>query len=139
MPPKNDNSEKKSFIFYKSYLNKMQRLGGDKTLILLKAMVDYTECGQEPDFNNDESLRWCFDFIKDNLDRDNEKWLARKAQNSEAGKRSAEARKAGAATDSIHSSTHINNSDNINYWERSQRRKAEKDGYSSINYDYDKW
>jgi len=83
---------KKSFVLYADYIQIFDQLTNDEAGSLVKHLFRYVN-DQEPELN-DRLLKILFEPIKQQLKRDLKKWEHKREKLSEAGKASAEKRKA---------------------------------------------
>ena len=82
---------KKSFVLYADLIHTVNKMPNDKAGELLKHILSYVN-DEEPE-TDDLIIQLTFEPIKQQLKRDLKKYETKKKQWSEAGKRSAEARK----------------------------------------------
>ena len=81
-----DKSEdKKSFVMYADYEKHFNLLSLEKRGELITAIFVYQRTGEIPKL--DSILEMAFSFIKETLDRDNEKWRVTKEERAKAGKK----------------------------------------------------
>ena len=78
------NEDKKSFIVYCDIKETLDELTDEQAGKLFKGMVHYSDDGTEPNF--DTILKFVFIPIRQQMDRDNEKWTGIKEARSRAGK-----------------------------------------------------
>lgn len=78
------NEDKKSFIVYCDIKETLDELTDEQAGKLFKGMVHYSDDGTEPNF--DTILKFVFIPIRQQMDRDNEKWTGIKVARSRAGK-----------------------------------------------------
>lgn len=78
------NEDKKSFIVYCDIKETLDELTDEQAGKLFKGMVHYSDDGTEPNF--DTILKFVFIPIRQQMDRDNEKWTGIKEARSKAGK-----------------------------------------------------
>ena len=74
---------KKGFVLYKDYWEHLNVLETIELGELFKGIFLYAREGEEPEFNGEMRMAWS--FIKLQLDRDNEKYIARCVKNAENG------------------------------------------------------
>lgn len=82
---------KDSFILYTEQKEIFENLSDEDAGKLIKQIFKYIETGQEPEING--MLKIAFIPIRQNLDRNNDKWEDIKQKRSEAGKLGAEIKK----------------------------------------------
>lgn len=82
------NEDKKSFIVYCDIKETLDELTDEQAGKLFKGMVHYSDDGTEPNF--DTILKFVFIPIRQQMDRDNEKWNCIRAKRSAAGKKGGE-------------------------------------------------
>lgn len=75
---------KKSFIMYTDYQKHINRLSDEEAGRLIKAVLEYTNTSIEPELSPAADM--AFSFIKEQIDRDLEKWEETCQKRSEAGK-----------------------------------------------------
>lgn len=75
---------KKSFIMYTDYQKHINRLSDEEAGRLIKAVLEYTNTSIEPELSPAADM--AFSFIKEQIDRDLEKWEDTCQKRSEAGK-----------------------------------------------------
>ena len=80
-----------SFVLYTEYRQYTALLNDEECGKLLKSLFDYVENGAVPDFEG--SLQMAFLVIKNQLDRDNEKYESRCKRNKENGAKGGRPRK----------------------------------------------
>lgn len=80
--------EKKSFIVYCDIIETLDELTDEQAGKLFKGMAHYSNDGTEPNF--DTILKFVFIPIRQQMDRDNEKWNCIRAKRSAAGKKGGE-------------------------------------------------
>lgn len=80
---------KKSFILYHDMRQPLQLLTDEQRGKLLLALMDYSEFGEIPSFN-DSGLSMAFSFIRQQLDRDATEWEVTRQRRAEAGRKGAE-------------------------------------------------
>ena len=76
---------KNSFVLYLDYAEHFELLTDEELGKLTRAIMAYETDRTLPAF--DGALKMAFSFMKSNLDRDNEKWLAKSRKNSQNGAR----------------------------------------------------
>lgn len=77
--------DKKSFLIYLDYKEHFDLLTDEQLGQLLRAIMEYEETKKLPNFEG--ILKMAFSFIKQQLDRDREKWQEEKNKRSNAGKK----------------------------------------------------
>ena len=77
--------EKSSFLIYLDYQEQFELLTDEQAGQLIKAIIKYEKTGEITEL--DGMTKMAFSFIKQQLDRDNEKWREEKQKRSEAGKK----------------------------------------------------
>lgn len=82
---------KESFILFTEQKEVFENLSDEQAGQLIKAIFGYIDNGEEPQL--DITLKMAFIPIRQNLDRNNEKWEDVKQKRSEAGKLGAETKK----------------------------------------------
>ncbi len=87
---------KDSFVLYTKINEVVRELTYEQKGKLFQAILDYEETGEQPEL--DQILRLVFIPIKQDLDRNNEKWEARSRARSEAGKKGMASRYGKAQT-----------------------------------------
>ena len=78
--------EKKSFLIYLDYEEQFNILTDEQLGCLIRSIMKYEKTQEEPVFE-DNILKLAFSFIKQQLDRDKEKWQEEKKKRSSAGKK----------------------------------------------------
>ena len=77
--------EKNSFLIYLDYQEQFELLTDEQAGQLIKAINKYEKTGEIAKL--DGMTKMAFSFIKQQLDRDSEKWKEEKQKRSEAGKK----------------------------------------------------
>ena len=77
--------DKSSFLIYLDYQEQFELLTDEQAGQLIKAIIKYEKTGEIAKL--DGMTKMAFSFIKQQLDRDNEKWKEEKQKRSEAGKK----------------------------------------------------
>ena len=77
--------KKESFVLYTKINEVVRELSDEQKGRLFQAILDYEETGEPPEL--DQLLRLVFIPIKQDLDRNSEKWEAQTKARSEAGKK----------------------------------------------------
>lgn len=77
--------DKNSFLIYLDYQEQFELLTDEQAGQLIKAIIKYEKTGEIAKL--DGMTKMAFSFIKQQLDRDNEKWKEEKQKRSEAGKK----------------------------------------------------
>lgn len=77
--------DKNSFLIYLDYQEQFELLTDEQAGQLIKAIIKYEKTGEIT--NLDGMTKMAFSFIKQQLDRDSEKWKEEKQKRSEAGKK----------------------------------------------------
>ncbi len=90
-------NRKKSFIMYTDYQKHINRLSDEEAGKLIKAVLMYTNSGEEPVLSPAADM--AFSFIKEQIDRDCDKWEDTCRKRSEAGKLGGRPRKQTQDTD----------------------------------------
>lgn len=90
--------KKDSFILYTEQQEVFDNLSDEEAGQLIKAIFNYVETGEASNLN--KTLNLAFIPIRQNIDRNSEKWEETKNKRSEAGKKSAEIRKQQKSTNS---------------------------------------
>ena len=80
--------EKKSFIVYCDIEENLDRMTDEEVGILFRSMVRYSNTGEEPEL--DRLMTFIFTPIRQQMDRDQEKWKGIKESRSRAGKKGGE-------------------------------------------------
>ena len=83
--------ERKSFLVYFDWGEPFERLDDEALGKLFRGMFRYAQNGELPEFD-DPTLSIIFSFVKTALERDKATYEERCRKNSEAGKKSAEAK-----------------------------------------------
>ena len=112
--------KKDSFILYTEQQEVFDNLSDEEAGQLIKAIFNYVETGEASNLN--KTLNLAFIPIRQNIDRNSDKWEETKNKRSEAGKKSAEIRKQQKSTNSTsvdfvkNKSTNstVNVNDNVN-------------------------
>ena len=91
---KNYHTDNKSFIVYKDWEEYITMLSDEEAGRLFKALFAFSKRAEEYDF--DGAMQMVFIMMRNAIDRDGHKWEETCAVRSEAGKKSAEVRKAKA-------------------------------------------
>lgn len=84
--------KRKSFIIYTDYSDFLQDLDNDEVAEIFRAMLNYAAGGEPAEFS-DRHVRAVFRMIRNQMDRDNEKYIDICRKRREAGKKSAESRR----------------------------------------------
>lgn len=79
------NKEKISFLMYLDYEEQFSLLSDEELGQLMRAIMQYEKTGNIPELSG--VVKMAFSFIKQQLDRDEEKWQEEKKKRSEAGKK----------------------------------------------------
>ena len=77
--------DKNSFLIYLDYQEQFELLTDEQAGQLIKAIIKYEKTGEITKLEG--MTKMAFSFIKQQLDRDSEKWKEEKQKRSEAGKR----------------------------------------------------
>lgn len=77
--------EKISFLMYLDYEEQFTLLTDEQLGQLMRAIMQYEKTNELPKLEG--IVKMAFSFIKQQLDRDNEKWKEEKKKRSEAGKK----------------------------------------------------
>lgn len=77
--------DKNSFLIYLDYQEQFELLTDEQAGQLIKAIIKYEKAGEITKLEG--MTKMAFSFIKQQLDRDSEKWKEEKQKRSEAGKR----------------------------------------------------
>lgn len=77
--------DKKSFLIYLDYEEQFSLLSDEELGQLMRAIMEYEKTQQIPELNG--MVKMAFSFIKQQLDRDTEKWHEEKKKRSDAGKK----------------------------------------------------
>ena len=77
--------DKASFLIYLDYEEQFNLLTDEQAGQLIKAIIKYEKNGEIVEL--DKVTKMAFSFIKQQLDRDKEKWQEEKKKRSEAGKK----------------------------------------------------
>ena len=80
-------AEKNSFIIHYDLEEQPSILSDEQIGKLLRAVFGYEIRGEYPDFNGDQMLLMCFQFVKTTLDINREKYFERCEKNAENGKK----------------------------------------------------
>lgn len=87
--------EKSSFVLYHDIRTPLELLNDEDRGKLFMAILNYSEFGEEPDF--DGALQMAFAFIKTALDRDTTAWETKRAVRAEAGRKGGKQNQANQA------------------------------------------
>lgn len=79
------------FCFYHSYRKTLRRLSDSEVGRLVRALVEYSETGQEQELNGREQM--AFDFIATDIDRAKENYYAKCDKNRENGEKGGRPKK----------------------------------------------
>lgn len=71
------DKERPGIMIYFDVLPAVERLSKENAGILLQAMLQYGKYGTIPDFGNSEALNIVWSFVKQAIDRDNERYTGR--------------------------------------------------------------
>ena len=82
--------DKISFLMYLDYEEQFNLLTDEQLGQLMRAIIIYEKTKEIPQL--DGMVKMAFSFIKQQLDRDNEKWKEEKQKRSNAGKRGMQSR-----------------------------------------------
>ena len=77
--------DKNSFLIYLDYEEQFNLLTDEQVGQLMRAIIKYEKTGEITKL--DGMTKMAFSFIRQQLDRDNEKWKEEKQKRSEAGKK----------------------------------------------------
>ena len=77
--------EKNSFIVFTDIKEILDDLDDNQVAALFRGMVDYQETGEDPNFKG--ALKYIFIPIRQQMDRNNEKWNRTKEVRAVAGKK----------------------------------------------------
>ena len=77
--------DKKSFLIYLEYEEQFDLLTDEELGQLMRTIIKYENGKTIPELNG--MVKMAFSFIKQQLDRDKEKWNQEKTKRSEAGKK----------------------------------------------------
>ena len=77
--------DKNSFLIYLDYQEQFELLTDEQAGQLIKAIIKYEKTGEITKLEG--MIKMAFSFIKQQLDRDSEKWKEEKQKRSEAGKK----------------------------------------------------
>ena len=77
--------DKKSFLLYLDYEEHFSLLTDEQAGQLIKVIFQYERTGEIPEI--DGVIKMAFSFIKNQLDRDSNKWKEEKKKRSDAGKK----------------------------------------------------
>lgn len=77
--------DKSSFLIYLDYQEQFELLTDEQAGQLIKAIIKYEKTGEIAKL--DGMTKMAFSFIKQQLDRDSEKWKEEKQKRSKAGKK----------------------------------------------------
>ena len=77
--------DKNSFLIYLDYQEQFELLTDEQAGQLIKAIIKYEKTGEIAKL--DGMTKMAFSFIKQQLDRDDEKWKEEKQKRSNAGKK----------------------------------------------------
>lgn len=83
--------KRKSFVVYTDYAELFDELTDLETAEIFKAMLKYASGEKVPEFS-DKHVKVIFRIIKNQMDRDNEKYVEICRKRREAGKKGAEAK-----------------------------------------------
>lgn len=83
--------EQISFVFYTEWDEYFSDLSNEEIGEMMRSILVYKKTGEVPSFS-DRSMKFVFNLIKNQLDRDAEKWEETKNKRSDAGKRGADKR-----------------------------------------------
>lgn len=89
---------KGTFIVYDEIKDSLDEMTDEEIGRLFRGMVDYHVTGEEPELEG--GLKFAFIPIRQQMDRDDEKWAKTREARSEAGKKSAEAKAQQSSTNS---------------------------------------
>ncbi|MCW0518246.1 conserved phage C-terminal domain-containing protein [Riemerella anatipestifer] len=106
------SDNKDTFVFYKDWVNVIQGLPDEIRLEVYDAIAEYGISGKLSDLK--PMAKIAFGFIKQQMDRDREKYHKIKKIRSEAGKKGASKKWQTIASDSKNSKCHLNVNDNVN-------------------------
>lgn len=98
---------KNSFVVYTDIKETLEELDDKQVAALFRGMVDYQETGKEPNFKG--SLKYIFIPIRQQMDRNNEKWEQTRQRRAESGRKggiaSGESRKKSIEANEANAST----------------------------------
>lgn len=80
--------DKKSFVVYCDIEENLDRMTDEEVGLLFRSMVHYSNTGEEPEL--DRLMTFIFTPIRQQMDRDREKWNGIKESRSRAGKKGGE-------------------------------------------------
>lgn len=116
---------KGTFIVYDEIKDSLDEMTDEEIGRLFRGMVDYHVTGEEPEFEG--GIKFAFIPIRQQMDRDDEKWAKTREARSEAGKKSAEAKSQQKAT----------NSTNVDFVEQNQQNPTNSTVNVNVNEDVD--
>lgn len=91
--------EKPGVMLYWKTFDALEELVDGEAKKMFRAIRQYAQYGEVPDFSDSPSCRMAWVFLKTDLDADSERYERQKEQRAEAGKISAEKRRQRALTD----------------------------------------
>lgn len=80
-------AEKRSFVLHYDLEQQTSLLSDEQLGKLLRAIFSYEIRGECPDFEGDQMLLMCFQFVKTALEINREKYIERCEKNAENGKK----------------------------------------------------
>lgn len=116
---------KGTFIVYDEIKDSLDEMTDEEIGRLFRGMVDYHVTGEEPELEG--GLKFAFIPIRQQMDRDDEKWAKTREARSEAGKKSAEAKAQQSST----------NSTNVDFVEQNQQNPTNSTVNVNVNEDVD--
>ena len=84
---------KNSFLIYHDYKKHFELLSNEELGIFMRALMEYEITEEEPNFEDNGVLRMAFSFIKNDLDRNREKWEEKADVNRANGKKGGRPKK----------------------------------------------
>lgn len=119
------------FVIYTEYKDKTKRLSDEQLGKLLRCLFDYKQTGEEPDFE-DIAIATAFDFIRADIDRQNDNYEKKVAAGKKGGEAKAANRKADTAEPStakqtVADSSKSSKTDNYNYNNNKTNKEKSKE------------
>lgn len=82
--------EQPGIMLYWSAFDALEEMVDGEAKQMLRAMRQYAQCGEEPDFTGKPSMKMAWCFMKDHIDRDRERYEDIREKRSSSGKKGGE-------------------------------------------------
>ena len=88
--------EQPGIMLYWSAFDALEEMVDGEAKQMLRAMRQYAQYGEIPDFSGNPSMKMAWCFMKDHIDRDRDRYEDIREKNSLKGRKSGESRKKAA-------------------------------------------